>query len=178
MGDLVNGAARWVLPVFLVGLPLYGYLRGVDVYGEFVEGAQEGFWTAIKTIPFMVAILTAMAVFRSSGALTALLNLAAPLARLIHLPAEALPLIILRPLSGSASFAYTADLMRAFGPDSLLGRLGSAIQGSTDTTFFVLTVYFGSVGVRDARYAPAVGLIGDVVGFIAACILTILLFTA
>ncbi|MHB0884921.1 MAG: spore maturation protein [Bacillota bacterium] len=178
MGDLVNVAARWVLPVFLVGLPLYGYLRGVDVYGEFVDGAQEGFWTAIKTIPFMVAILTAMAIFRSSGALTTLLNLASPVAQLLHLPSEILPLVILRPLSGSASFAYTADLMRSFGPDSLLGRLGSAIQGSTDTTFFVLTVYFGSVGIKDARYAPVVGIMGDVGGFVAACLLTTLLFSS
>ncbi|MHB8926330.1 MAG: spore maturation protein [Bacillota bacterium] len=177
MAELVNDAARWVLPAFLVGLPLYGYLRGVDVYGEFVDGAQEGFWTAIKTIPFMVAILTAMAVFRSSGSLAALLNLAAPLSRLLHLPSDILPLVILRPLSGSASFAYTADLMRSFGPDSLIGRLGSAVQGSTDTTFFVLTVYFGSVGVKNARYAPAVGIIGDVAGFVAACLVTTFLFS-
>jgi len=175
MAQLLNDAARWVMPVFLVGIPLYGYLRGVDVYGEFVDGAQEGFWTAIKTIPFMVAILTAMAVFRSSGAMTFLLNLLEPLSRALHLPLPVLPLMILRPLSGSASFAYTADLMRSFGPDSLIGRLGSAVQGSTDTTFFVLTVYFGSVGVRNARYAPMVGIMGDIVGFIAACLLTTVL---
>ncbi len=176
MGSALNAAARWVLPLFLVGIPLYGFVRRVDVYAAFVEGAQDGFWTAVKTIPFMVAILTAMAVFRASGAMDTLLELLKPLSQVIHLPGEIIPLLILRPLSGSASLAYTADLMRVFGADSLIGLLGSAVQGSTDTTFFVLTVYFGSVGVKNVRYAVAVGLLGDVVGFVAACLVMSLLF--
>ncbi len=176
MAELISAGARWVLPLFLVGIPLYGYVRRVDVYAAFVEGAQGGFWTAIKIIPFMVAILTALSVFRASGAMDAFIKALTPVGRLIHLPGEVIPLLILRPLSGSASLAYSADLMRMFGPDSLIGLLGSAVQGSTDTTFFVLTVYFGSVGVRNVRYSVAVGLMGDVVGFAAALVAAKLLF--
>jgi spore maturation protein B len=177
VAELISAGSKWVLPIFLVGIPLYGYLRRVDVYAAFVEGAQAGFWTAIKTIPFMIAILTALAVFRASGALDWLLRILAPLGQALHLPGEIIPLLILRPLSGSASLAYTADLMRAFGPDSLVGRLGSAVQGSTDTTFFVLTVYFGAVGVKNVRYAVAVGLMGDVAGFIGALVVTSLFYS-
>lgn len=160
--------SRWAVPVFIFAIPLVAYLRGVKVYECFVAGAAEGFSTAVKIIPYLVAMMMAVSIFRQSGLLEALASVLDPIFRFLRLPAEVIPLALMRPLSGGGALGIAAELINSCGPDSYIGRLASIMQGSTDTTFFVLTVYFGSVGVRKYRYSLAVGLLADLTTFIAS----------
>ncbi|MGF7184999.1 spore maturation protein B [Desulfitispora alkaliphila] len=176
MALFITELSKWTVPLLLLIIPLVGYLRGVKVYEAFVEGAEQGFTTAIKIIPFLVGMLVAISVFRASGAMDIVLAAFLPLMKLIGAPTEVLPLAIMRPLSGGAALGLTAELIQVYGPDSLIGRLASTIQGSTDTTFFVLTVYFGSVGIRRYRHALTVGLLGDLTGFLASIYIVMLVF--
>ncbi|WP_138493402.1 spore maturation protein [Paenibacillus pinistramenti] len=157
-------------------IPLYAYFRKIPVYESFVDGAKDGFSTAIGIIPHLVGMMVAISVFRASGAMDFLIGLAAPLVQWLHIPPEVLPLGILRPLTGTGSLAFTTDLIKTYGPDSMIGRIASTIQGSTDTTLYVLTVYFGAVGIRNGRYALKVGLFSDIVGFAAAIFVCLVLF--
>lgn len=166
--QLIRELSRWVVPLALLLIPLVAWVRGVKVYEVFVQGAQEGFTTAIRIIPYLVAMLTAISVFRASGAMEVLAGLLAPVLKPLGIPAQVLPLAFLRPLSGSGALGLASELIKVNGPDSLVGRLASTMQGSADTTFYVLTVYFGSVGIRKFRYAMAVGLIGDLTTFLAS----------
>ncbi|MBI2874858.1 MAG: spore maturation protein [Firmicutes bacterium] len=178
MIELVQSVSRWILPVLIVFVPVFAAARGVRVFEAFVEGAGEGFEVAVKILPYMVAMLVAVTLFQDSGAMDMLLRGVAPIFKALGIPSEILPMALVRPLSGSGSLAISASLMEAYGPDSLIGRMASTIQGSTDTTFFIITVYFGSVGVRDARYSLPVGLIADLAGFIAAVWITQAVFGA
>lgn len=164
----VELASAWAIPVLLAFIPLYGYLRGVRVYDAFIEGAREGLEVAVRILPYMVSIFVALAVFRASGALELLARLVAPLTSWLGVPPEVLPLMLIRPLSGGAALAVTAELLQRYGPDSYIGRLASTMHGSTDTTFYVLTLYFGSVGVKNPRYAVVSGVAADLAGFVAA----------
>ncbi len=166
--DLVS---KWVIPMLLLAIPLYGYFKKVPVYETFVEGAEEGFFTAIKIIPFLVGMMVAISVFRASGAMDILGIVFAPIAAFFGAPTEVLPLAIMRPLSGSAVLGMASELMRVYGPDSYIGKIASVMQGTTDTTFFVLTVYFGSVGIKNFRYALVTGLTADITGFIASLVI-------
>ncbi|UMV50952.1 spore maturation protein [Paenibacillus macerans] len=157
-------------------IPLYAYLKKVPVYESFVDGAKDGFSTAIGIIPHLVGMMVAISVFRASGALDALVGWMAPLLARLNVPPEVLPLGFLRPLTGTGSLAFTTDLIKTYGPDSMIGRIASTIQGSTDTTLYVLTVYFGAVGIKNGRYALKVGLFSDAVGFVAAIAVCLLLF--
>jgi spore maturation protein SpmB len=146
----------------------------VRVYEIFVEGAKEGFQVAVRIIPYLVAILAAVGMFRASGALDTLVSWLGPWTGRVGLPPEALPMAFMRPLSGSGAFAILAAVIRdpAIGPDSYVGYLVSTLQGCTETTFYVLAVYFGAVQVRRIRYALAVGLMADaagIAGSVAAC---------
>lgn len=163
--DLV---ATWIMPAMLALIPLWGYLRGVKVYEAFIEGAEEGLKVAWQILPYMLGILTALGIFRASGAMDHVAHLLRPVTDALGFPPEVLPLMVIRPLSGSGSLAAVADLIRSFGPDTFVARLAAIMQGSTDTTFYVLTVYFGSVGIRRYRYGLAPALLGDLAGFIAA----------
>lgn len=157
-------------------IPLYAYFKKVPVYESFVDGAKDGFSTAIGIIPHLVGMMVAISVFRASGALDFFVGWMAPFLAWLQVPPEVLPLGFLRPLTGTGSLAFTTDLIKTYGPDSMIGRIASTIQGSTDTTLYVLTVYFGAVGIRNGRYALKVGLFSDVVGFIAAIAVCLLLF--
>lgn len=157
-------------------IPLYAYFKKVPVYESFVDGAKDGFSTAIGIIPHLVGMMVAISVFRASGALDFFVGWMTPFLSWLHVPPEVLPLGVLRPLTGTGSLAFTTDLIKTYGPDSMIGRIASTIQGSTDTTLYVLTVYFGAVGIRNGRYALKVGLFSDVVGFIAAIVVCLLLF--
>jgi len=163
------------LPAMLTFFPLYAWLRGVKVYEEFVEGAKEGFQVAIRIIPFLVAIFVAIAMFRESGALDLLARVLSPLTSRIGFPIDALPVALLRPLSGTGSFAAMTEVINR-APDSFASFLVSVLQGSTETTFYVLAVYFGSVGIRRSRYALTVGLLADAVGICAALCISHLMF--
>jgi len=168
--------SRWAIPAIVFIIPLYGYLRGVKVYEVFVEGAEEGLQLVVKIVPVMVAIFAAMGVFRASGAMDLLVSVLKPGLVFLGVPGEILPLAIIRPLSGGGALGVTAELIRTWGPDSFIGRLASTMQGSTDTTFYVLTLYFGSVGVRNSRHALNVGLFGDFIGFVSSLLIVRLFF--
>ena len=169
-------ASFWLLPAVVAFLVLYGWTRQVRVYESLVEGAREGFQVAIRIIPYLVAILVAVGMFRASGSLELLIGWLAPATALIGMPAEALPMAILRPLSGSGAMGIASEAMTAHGPDSLVGYLVSTYQGSTETTFYVLAVYFGAVGVKNARHAVPACLLADTAGILAATFIVNLLF--
>ncbi len=170
--------APWMIPCIMVGLLTFGVARGVRVYEVLVEGAKDGFQVALRIIPYLVAILTAVAMFRASGALDLLIRPLGAVTTLIGLPPEALPMAILRPLSGSGAYGVMTGIMQdpATGPDTYTGYLVSTLQGSTETTFYVLAVYFGAVQIRRVRHAVATGLTADFAGIVAAVIICSLLF--
>ncbi len=173
MNALVSGVAavsRWVMPAIIIGIPVYGHLRGVPVYRSFVEGAGEGLGVAVKILPYLVAIMFATSLFRSSGAMSLAAYLLRPITAWAGVPSEIVPLLILKPLSGAASLSYTVDLVRRLGPDSYPALLACVSQSSFDTTFYVVGLYFGSVGIRRTRHTIASALMGDLAGFIVALI--------
>jgi len=151
-------------------------MKKVKVYEVFVEGAKDGFQVAVRIIPYLVAMLVAIGIFRASGAMEVLSTILAPATNLIGMPAEALPMALLRPLSGSGSLGLMTELMKVHGPDSFLGVLVSTMYGSTETTFYVLAVYFGSVNIKNTRHALPAGLIADIFGMLAALFITKILF--
>ena len=164
----LDAISLWAMPVLLVAIPLAGIVRRVKVYDVFIEGAKEGFEVAVRIIPFLVGILVAIGMFRGSGAMDLLLAAVRPLVAPIGFPPELLPLAILRSLSGSGSLAFTTDLIKTHGPDSFLARAAATMYGSSETTFYVLAVYFGAVGVSRTRHAVPAALVGDVVAAVAA----------
>jgi len=166
----------WLIPVLIGTLLLYGFQRGVKVYESAIEGAKEGFHIAIRIIPFLVAILVAVGMFRASGAMEILIQLLSPLTNLVGMPAEALPMALLRPLSGSGAYAVMTDIMKTHGPDSFIGYLVSTIQGSTETTFYVLAVYYGSIQIKRERHTLPACLISETAGVVAALAICHLLF--
>jgi spore maturation protein B len=165
---VLDAISLWAIPVLLVAIPLVGIIRGVKVYDVFIEGAKEGFEVAVKIIPFLVGILVAIGMFRGSGAMDLLMRILRPLTSSTGFPAELAPLAILRSLTGSGSLAFTTDLIKTHGPDSLIARMAATLYGSSETTFYVLAVYFGAVGVRRTRHAVPAALIGDIVAAVAA----------
>lgn len=173
--DFTQYISVWTIPMFLL-IPLYAAIRGVKVYEVFVEGAKEGFPTAVRIIPYLVAMLVSIGVFRASGAMTMLVNGIKPIANALGFPAEIVPMVVMRSLSGGGSQGIMVDLMKTFGPDSLLGNMAGVIFGSTETTLYVLAVYFGSVAIRRSRHALAVGLMTDVVAAAAAISICMLMF--
>ena len=164
-----NEFSRYIIPILLVGIPFYGLaVKKVKVYESFVEGAKDGFTIAVRIIPYLVAILVAIGMFRASGALDMLLTMLSPILKAIGFPPENLPLALMRPLSGSGSLGLLTDLVNQHGTDSLVAKIGATMFRSTETTFYVLALYFGSVGIRRSRHALAAGLIADAVGVLSA----------
>jgi len=172
----VQYVSTWLIPALLFIIPVAGFLKKVKVYECFVDGAKEGFNVAIRIIPFLVAILFAIGMFRASGAMELFVKIISPLTNLVGMPAETLPVALMRPLSGSGSLGLVTELMKTHGPDSFIGRLASTMYGSTETTFYVLAVYFGAVAVRKTRHAVLVGLIADAVGLLSAVLICHLVF--
>jgi spore maturation protein B len=169
VADIFNTTAKYIIPFLLMAIPFYAIaFKKVKVYEVFTDGAKEGFNIAIRIIPYLVAILVAIGMFRASGALDVLLNILAPMLNVIGFPKENVLLAIMRPLSGGGSFGLLSDLVEQYGPDSLIAKIGATMFGSTETTFYVLAVYFGSVGIKKIRHALLAGLIADVVGIFSA----------
>ncbi|MBF0180666.1 MAG: spore maturation protein [Magnetococcales bacterium] len=170
----------WVLPVIMVGMLAFGWWRGVLVYEVFVEGAREGFEVGVRIIPYLVAILTAVGMLRVSGALGSFTGLVGPLTAAIGLPADALTMAILRPLSGSGAQGYLASLLQnpAIGPDGYIGMLTSTLQGSSETTFYILAVYYGAIRIRRIRHTLAAALLGDLAGVVASVFICSLLYAS
>jgi spore maturation protein SpmB len=176
-GTIVRGVlSHWALPVLVGALVLFGWARGVKVYESLVEGAKEGFQVALRIIPYLVAILVAVGMLRHSGGIELIVGWISPFTDLIRLPAEALPMALLRPLSGSGAYGIMAEIMSAHGPDTLIGYMVSTFQGSTETTFYVLAVYFGAIGVKETRHTLPSCLLADVAGILAAVFIVNLLF--
>jgi len=156
----------WILPLLMAGFLVFGKIRKVRIYESFVEGAKDGFQVALRIIPYLVAILVAVGMLRASGALDVMVSVLGPVTGKVGMPAEALPMALMRPLSGSGAYGVLASIIQdpAVGPDSYTGVLVSTLQGSTETTFYVLAVYFGAVQVRRVRHALAAGLTADLAG--------------
>lgn len=174
--SLINIVAVAAIPIVLLLFLGWGIVRKVKVYEVFVEGAKEGFTTAVRIIPYLVAMLMAIGIFRASGALDLLTSLIGPITSALGMPPETLPMALMRPLSGSGSLGIMTELMKVHGPDSLIGVMASTMYGSSETTFYVLAVYFGSVGIKNTRHAVPVGIIADVVGMLTAVWVVNLLF--
>ena len=164
----VEIASSWILIALLVGIPLYGWVKGVKVYEAFVEGAKEGFNVILRIIPFLVTILVAIGMFKGAGGIDLLTKWLTPVLAPLHFPPDLLPLALMRPLSGSATLALLTEIVHRLGPDNIVSLTAATIYGSTETTFYVAAVYFGSVGVKQTRHAIPAGLLADLVGVIAS----------
>jgi spore maturation protein B len=172
----LDAVSLWAIPFLLVVIPLVGMIRGVKVYDVFIEGAKEGFDVGVRIIPFLVGILVAIGMFRGSGAMDLLTASLRPLIGATRFPVELVPLAILRSLTGSGSLAFATDLIKTYGPDSMIARMAATMYGSSETTFYVLAVYFGAVGVRRTRHAVPAALIGDIVAAIATVAVCLWMF--
>jgi spore maturation protein B len=160
--------STWAVPLLLAGIPLFALLRKVNVYTAFLEGARQGFETGVRIIPPLVAIVVALGMLKASGAMEAAARLLAPVTGALGIPAPVLPMILVRPLSGGAALGVVGDVLRSEGPDGYAGRLVSVMAGSTETTFYVLAVYMGAVGITRYRQALPAALVADLVGFTAS----------
>lgn len=156
-----------IIPLLILFIISHGLYKRVPVYEEFVEGAKDGFSTAVRIIPYLVAILFAIAMFRASGAMESLVSFLSPVFGFLGIPVETLPMAIIRPMTGSGSVGVLADLIATHGEDSIIVKIAATMFGSTETTFYVLAVYFGAVGIKTS-YALQAGLIADATGFFAA----------
>ncbi|NEN93681.1 MAG: spore maturation protein [Okeania sp. SIO3H1] len=171
----LESLSNWLLPILICSFLLFGYFRGVKVYEKMTEGAKAGFEVAVRIIPFMVAIFVAIGMFRASGALDILAVILSPITNLIGMPTEALPMALIRPLSGSGAFGIMSEIVTN-EPNSFISYLVSTMQGSTETTFYVLAVYFGSVGIKKTRYALPAALCADVAGILASLVVCRIIF--
>jgi spore maturation protein SpmA len=167
----VNALSILAIPFLLSFFPLYAATRGVKVYEEFVEGAKEGFGVILKIIPFLVTMLVAIGMFKGAGGIILLSQALSPILTPLHFPTDLLPLALMRPLSGSATLALLTDVIHRLGPDNIVSLTAATIYGSTETTFYVVAVYFGAVGVKQTRHAIPAGLLADLTGVIASVII-------
>lgn len=173
---IISTISLWMIPILIGFILIHGTWKKVPTYETFVEGGKEGIKIAISIIPFLVGMLVAISIFRASGALEFFVGLLRPVLERIGVPPEIIPLAILRPISGNAALGVTSDLIATYGPDSFIGRLASVMQGSTDTTIYILTVYFGAVGIKKMGDALKIGLMADLIGYIVSIIVVTIFF--
>ena len=171
MTAVLEAISVWAIPVVIAAVSLYAICKKVPVYSVFTEGAKEGFSTAIMIIPYLVAMLCAIGMLRASGALDWFCNLIAPITNLIDLPSEVLPMGIMRSFSGGGAEGMMAELLKTYGTQSQIGRIASVALGSTETTFYIVAVYYGAIGVTNARQSIVAGLLGDLASLIAATVI-------
>jgi len=176
MRAALDAVSAWAIPLLLAGIPVYALAHKVKVYPVFLEGAREGFQVAVRIIPALVAILVALGMLRASGALDAVAGLLEPVTGALGIPGSVLPMVLIRPLSGGGALGVVGDVLRSEGPDSYAGRLVSVMAGSTETTFYVLAVYMGSVGITRYRQALPAALLADLAGFAASVLVVRALF--
>lgn len=165
---IMNTISLWALPFILILILTMGLFKKVPLYETFTEGAKDGFKIAIDIIPYLVAIIVAISMFRASGIIEMLGNALSPILNLFHIPADTLAIMIVRSLSGSAALGVFSDIANNLGPDNYATKLSAVMVGSSETTFYVLAVYFGAVGISKLRYALLVGLLADFIGIVAA----------
>ncbi len=172
----LSAISTWIIPSFLLIVLITAYMKKIPSYELFVEGGKEGVKLAFSLLPFLVGMLVAISILRSSGALDAFIQLISPLLMKAGIPPDIIPLALVRPISGNAALGVMTEIISTHGPDSFIGRLASTIQGSTDTTLYILTVYFGAVGIKRMGYALKVGLLADLVGIIVSVIIVTIMF--
>lgn len=165
-----------IIPLMVLFIIIYGIKKKVNIYDEFLTGSTESFGMILKIFPCLLAMILGINIFLKSGLLNIITNILEPFFDLIKIPIQVFPMMIMRPISGTSSLAILNNLFETFGPDSIIGILGSIIQGSTDTTFYVITLYFGSLGIKKIRYALWAGLFADLIGITASIIITNILF--
>jgi len=171
MQSIITSISLWIIPSLISLILVFAIWNRVAVYETFIDGAKDGFSTALQIMPHLVGMMVAITVFRESGALKLVTDTIQPIFDLLHFPKEVFPLAIMKPLSGTGTLALTTDIIAKYGPDSHLGRLASTMQGSADTTLFIITVYFGAVGIKKVGYSIKVGLFADFVGIVASIII-------
>ena len=171
-----NQLSNYLLLAFVVGIPLYGAIKKIDVFDAFIVGAKQGFDTSISIIPYLIAMMVAIGMLRASGFFELLSHLLAPLLASIGMPPELLPLALIRPFSGSASTGVMAELIHQHGGNSFIAKTAATLMGSTETTFYVIAVYFGAVGIRRTRHAIPAGLLADLAGIVATVLVCRYLF--
>ncbi|CAB1254311.1 spore maturation protein [Clostridium sp. MT-14] len=165
-----------IIPIIIFVIITYGVSKGVKVYECFIEGAKEGIGICIKIFPYLLAMIIAVGVFRESGALNYFISLIKPVVKVIGLPPEVVPLVLIKPLSGSGALGVFAETLKEFGPDSYIGRISSIIMGSTETIFYTITVYFGAVGIKKIRHTLWAAVMADIASVIAAVTITRIMF--
>ncbi len=176
MSELIKTISVLAIPTFIFVVLGYGYYKRINVYEAFIEGAKEGLATAWRVLPYLVAMFVAIGIFRSSGAMDLVIKILTPITNLFGLPAELIPLVLIRPMSGSASTGMLAEMFKTYGPDSFVGRLASTMMGSTETIFYTLSIYFGAVGIKRIRYTLWGALVAEVAGVIASVIICRIVF--
>ncbi len=176
MTKLLNIVSLWALPVILLTVLTYGIVKKVPVYEEFTEGAKRGVKVSFKILPYLIAIIVGISMLRASGAIEMLANFLAPVLTKFNIPSDILPLMIVRSLSGSGALGIFSDIANSSGPDAYSTKLAAVMLGSSETTFYVLAVYFGAVGIKKIRYALVIGLLADFIGIVAAISVCNLMF--
>ncbi len=176
MADILNIISLWILPVILITVLTTALIKKVPVYEQFTKGAKDGFKISVKIIPYLVAIIVGISMFRASGAIDILAKLFAPLLIKFHISPDILPLMIVRSLSGSGALGIFSDIANNSGADAYTTKLAAVMLGSSETTFYVLAVYFGAVGISKIRYALIIGLLADFIGIAAAVLVCSLMF--
>ncbi|MCR4881088.1 MAG: spore maturation protein [bacterium] len=174
--EVMNIISLYTLPLIVVIIPLYAIIKKVPVYETFISGAKDGFKVGVMIIPYLVAILVAIGMFRASGAIDILSNILSPVLNKISMPAELLPLAIIRPLSGSGALGIMSEIAATHGGDAFITKMAAVMVGCSETTFYVLTVYFGAVGISKFRHALWAGIIADIAGIIAAVVISNIVF--
>lgn len=164
------------LPLIVLLIIIYGVKKKVNVYETFTEGAKESFEMTLKLFPTLLAMILGVNIFIKSGVLDFFLGLLKPILKLFDIPREIIPLAIMRPISGSSGIALLNTILETYGADHIISRMSSVIQGSTDTTLYILTLYFGSIGIKKTKYALKVGLLADLIGIVSAIIITKIMF--
>jgi len=159
-----------IIPAIITLILVHGYIKGVDIYDCFVEGAKEGFKTSIKIMPYLIAIFLAIGIFKRSGAMELVISIFKPITSLLGIPKEVLPLVIMRPISGNGSLKIVQDILTEFGPDSFLGRVASTMMGSAETIFYTMAIYFGGVGIKNSRHTLIAALLSHLAAVIASII--------
>jgi len=168
LGNLVSYLLKGIIPIIIGLVVIYGVVKKVKVYECFVEGAKDGITICFKIFPYLLAMIIAVNVFRASGALDFFIYLVKPIVGFIGLPPEVVPLVLIKPLSGSGALGVFTDIMKQYGADSYIGRVASIIMGSTETIFYTLTVYFGAVNVKKIRHTLVAAVLADITAIIMA----------
>ena len=165
-----------IIPLMVLFIIIYGIYKKINIYDEFIKGAEESFDMIFKIFPCLLAMIFGINIFLKSGLIDLIYLIIKPIFIFINVPTDVFPMMILRPISGTSTLAILNNIFTSFGPDSYSGRLGSVIQGATDTTFYVVTLYFGSIGIKKIRYSLFAGLFADLIGIISAIIVTKIYF--